>query len=81
MNATAKQLLAHALELPDGERAELAAELIDSLDPGVDSDAWTAWNAEIARRVGEMDAGTISRVPWPEARRMITEHPHDPTDG
>jgi hypothetical protein len=26
---------------------------------------------EIAKRVRELDAGTVTPVPWPEARRMI----------
>ena len=71
MNATAKQLYDNALHLPDSERAELAAWLIESLDPDVDREVDEAWDAEIKRRIDELDSGAVAAVPWPEARRMI----------
>ncbi|MEO8496967.1 MAG: addiction module protein [Planctomycetota bacterium] len=71
MNASAKQLYDHTLHLPDSERAELAALLIESLDPAVDQEVDEAWDAEIKRRVNELDSGAVTAVPWPEARRMI----------
>ena len=71
MNAIAKRLLADALALSDADRAELAAELIESLDREVDEDAPAAWSREIARRVAELDDGSVPTIPWPEARRMI----------
>ena len=71
MNATAKQLYDNALQLPDSERAELAAWLIESLDPDVDRLVDEAWDAEIKRRIDELDSGKVTAVPWPEARRMI----------
>jgi putative addiction module component (TIGR02574 family) len=69
---TRQQLYDSALKLSDQERAELAANLIDSLDPGLDIDAAEAWDSEIRRRVAELDSGSVTTVPWPEARRMIT---------
>mgnify|MGYP003952290755 CR=1 FL=1 len=71
MNTTAKQLYDNALHLPDSERAELAAWLIESLDPDVDREVDEAWGAEIKHRVDELGSGTVSTVPWPDARRMI----------
>ena len=71
MNTTAKQLYDNALRLPDSERAELAAWLIESLDPEVDREVDEAWDAEIKRRIDELDNGKVTAVPWPEARRMI----------
>lgn len=71
MNTTTKQLYDDALRLPDSERAELAAWLIESLDPEVDQDLDSAWDAEVKRRIKELDSGAVSAVPWPEARRMI----------
>ena len=71
MNTTAKQLYDNALHLPDSERAELAAWLIESLDPEVDREVDEAWDAEIKRRIDELDSGRVTAVPWPEARRMI----------
>jgi len=71
MNAPAKKLLEDALTLPDGERAELAASLIASLDRQVDEDARAEWEAEITRRLAELDNGSVTPIPWTEARRMI----------
>jgi putative addiction module component (TIGR02574 family) len=71
MNATTKRLLTGALELSDAERAELAAELIESLDREADDDATAAWNREVQRRVAELDDGSVPPIPWPEARKMI----------
>jgi len=71
MNATTKQLYENALHLPGPERAELAAWLIESLDAGGDDDVAAAWDAEIRRRIDELDGGQIAAVPWAEARRMI----------
>lgn len=71
MSTTAKQLYNNALSLPESERAELAAWLIESLDTGVDDDVNAAWDDEIKRRIEELDSGTVTTVPWPEARRMI----------
>jgi len=73
MNAPAQKLLEDALRLPQRDRAELAASLIDSLDPGVDEDAPAAWASEIERRIAELEQGTVKPVPWPEARRMIVD--------
>jgi len=71
MSPTAKDLLADALNLPDCDRAALAAWLIDSLDEEFDQDAQTAWSAEIERRLSELDDGTVTAVPWEEARKLI----------
>ncbi len=71
MNATAQKILAEALVLSESERAELAAELIDSLDASVDADAHQAWDAEVARRVAELDVGKVTCIPWDEARKII----------
>jgi putative addiction module component (TIGR02574 family) len=66
------QLRAAALALPDGDRATLAAELIDSLDPGLDVDYESAWSEEIARRIAALDSGQARTVPWDEVRARMT---------
>jgi len=71
MNATTKQLYENALHLPGPERAELAAWLIESLDAGGEDDVAAAWDAEIRRRIDELDGGQVAAIPWPEARRII----------
>ena len=71
MNTTAQELLEIALRLPDRERADLAASLIESLDQPFDADARNAWAAEVGRRVAEIDSGAVQAVPWDEARQII----------
>jgi len=73
MNAVTKKLLSDALALSDADRAELAAELIESLDRQVDEDTAAAWQQEIEHRVAELDDGSVQAIPWTEARRMIME--------
>jgi putative addiction module component (TIGR02574 family) len=63
------EILKKALALPDKERAELAATLIDSLDPAVDEDAEIAWQEEIARRLSDVESGKVKTIPWEEVRR------------
>jgi putative addiction module component (TIGR02574 family) len=64
-------VLADALRLDDDARAELAAELLASLDGPVDQDAEQAWDAEIERRIAAIEAGQIPLEPWAEVRRRI----------
>jgi putative addiction module component (TIGR02574 family) len=62
-----------ALQLPEPQRAALAARLIDSLDPTSDSDVESAWAVEIKRRIDEIDQGQVQMVSWEVARRLIVE--------
>jgi putative addiction module component (TIGR02574 family) len=71
MNAEAQRLLAEALALPENDRADLAAELLESLDVLRDEDADVAWTKEIAVRVQALDAGSVNTIPWAEVRRSI----------
>ena len=72
MKRNPAELLKEAMELPPEARAALAGSLIDSLDDQVDDDAEVAWDAEIARRIREIDEGKVKLVPWAEARRRLT---------
>ena len=71
MTRDVSELLTEALDLPQEARAALAASLIDSLDDEVDEDAEAAWATEIARRVEEVRSGSVTLIPWTEARRRI----------
>ncbi len=64
-------ILSSAKQLPVDQRARLAAELIESLEDESDNDAESAWDAEIARRLDELDAGDVQPIPWSEARQII----------
>jgi putative addiction module component (TIGR02574 family) len=60
MTETAERLKSELSALSTPERAELAFFLIGSLDHGADTDAETAWDAELARRAAEIQSGTAS---------------------
>ena len=64
-------VLADALRLEPDARAEVAAELLASLDGPTDPDAEAAWDAEIDRRIAAIEAGTIQLEPWSELKRRI----------
>jgi putative addiction module component (TIGR02574 family) len=65
-------ILKEALKLPAEARAALAGTLFDSLDESIDQDAESAWEAEIALRLKEIDEGKVELIPWAEARSKIT---------
>ena len=67
----AKDLLSNALDLDITDRAELAAQLIASLDGEHDEDVEAAWAVEIERRMTEIDGGTVRTVPWADAKARI----------
>lgn len=71
MTKAAEALLADALRLSPEVRAELAAELLASLDGPADPDAEAAWAAEIERRVDAIEAGSVALEPWDEVKRRI----------
>jgi putative addiction module component (TIGR02574 family) len=72
MNAQVDQLLDEALLLPAADRSALVAVLLDSLDGSDDASIPDAWRAEIARRRAALRDGSISPVPWAEARARLT---------
>jgi len=72
MTQVAQQLLTEALRLPVGERGELIASLIDSLEIESDPGADAAWSDEITRRLKEIDDGQVELIDRSEARRQIT---------
>ncbi|MGD9892209.1 MAG: addiction module protein [Dehalococcoidia bacterium] len=71
MGRTVETVLADAPQLGATERAELAAELIASLDGPADSDAAEAWAAEIERRLASIDAGTATLESWHDVKQRI----------
>lgn len=73
MASDADSVRAAALQLSSEARASLAAELIESLDDVEDApeDVEAAWADEVGRRLAEIDAGTVTPVPWSEARQRI----------
>lgn len=71
MTQAVAAVLADALRLDEQARAELAAELIASLDGPTDPDAESQWAAEIERRVAAVESGAATLEPWDDVRRRI----------
>ena len=73
MPSRAQQLLRDALALPLDERADVAAELLASLDEAEaehPADVEAAWAAEIERRARRVMAGESTGVSWEDVRRL-----------
>ena len=71
MSKVTPSVLADALRLAPDARAELAAELLASLDGPEDRDAQAEWNAEIDRRIEAIEAGTSALEPWDDVKHRI----------
>ena len=72
MGSTAlEKVRSEALNLSEAERAELAYNLAVSLDGPLDSDVEKAWDAEILRRLSEIDSGTANLIDRKEFRRRM----------
>ncbi|HEV3113589.1 MAG TPA: addiction module protein [Candidatus Binataceae bacterium] len=75
MQQSTKKILKQALLLPDHERAEMIAELLDSLPPAGPSEARSdeEWIAEVERRARAALAGSPG-ISWEQAWAEITDH-------
>ncbi|HEV7671021.1 MAG TPA: addiction module protein [Thermoanaerobaculia bacterium] len=81
MNSAVRiRLRSEALELSEPERAELAHDLVLSLAGPPDSQAAQEWDAELLRRMDEVEAGTAPLVDRLEFQRRMQERlsPKDP---
>jgi putative addiction module component (TIGR02574 family) len=58
-----------ALSLPAQERAQLAEQLLSSLDTLSEAEIEQLWFQEAARRASEMDQGLVQRIPAEVVRR------------
>jgi putative addiction module component (TIGR02574 family) len=76
-NVTLQALRAEALRLSEEDRAELAQDLMKSLDAPADLDAADAWDKEISRRLAEIDVGTAKLVDRAELRRRMQHRVRD----
>src|SRR5207245_2633929 len=69
MPTTVDKVYNDALTLSDEERSELAARLLEQLDP----DTWTPenWEEEVRQRVEEIRSGQATMIPWEQARAVL----------
>ncbi|HET7499820.1 MAG TPA: addiction module protein [Kofleriaceae bacterium] len=72
MATSTAKLLSEALELPRAERAELATQLLRSLDDEAELDLDEAARArELERRAAALADGTVELVPWEDFRAAL----------
>ncbi len=73
---TSEGLRREALALSEVERADLAAELLVSLEEPESADdvrARSEWSAEIERRARRVIAGGASSQSWPAVRQRVAD--------
>jgi putative addiction module component (TIGR02574 family) len=70
---TLERVRSEALDLPESERAELAQDLVASLDGPPEPDVEKAWDAEILRRLAEIEFGTAKLIDRQEFSRRMRE--------
>ena len=66
-----ERIRAEVLELTEAERAELAHDLIASLDEPRDSGVEDAWDREILRRISLIDSGQAKLLNREEFRQKM----------
>jgi putative addiction module component (TIGR02574 family) len=77
MTPEVSKLLEQALALSIEEREALADSLISNLDGKVDEGVQAAWEAEIGKRIAELDSGKAKTISWARVRkRNLAKLPH-----
>jgi putative addiction module component (TIGR02574 family) len=76
MSALLDELSKKAKDLALEERAQLAQELLESVEQEVDPEVQAAWESEIASRVAKYERGEAKLIPASdvfEAARRLTQ--------
>lgn len=73
LSGDAQQVFEAALRLPDAQRAKLADCLCESVEALADPEWEKAWSEEIARRIAQIDSGSVALHSWPEVRQRMQE--------
>lgn len=71
MRKDLQAVLQDAADLSDDDRATLAGLLIESLEGESDPDVEAAWEADLERRIGQLNAGSVDTVPWEDVRQQL----------
>ena len=71
MEKNSQAILEEALKLPSNERAAVAEQLIQSLDPIQETEVEQAWQQEIQRRLTEIKKGEATTIPWEEVQNRL----------
>jgi len=64
-------LRSQVMTLPESERAELARDLIKSLDVADDVSLSSEWELEIKKRISQIEAGTANLIDRNTFRRRM----------
>lgn len=75
---TMERLRSEALTLSGTERAELAHDLIESLDAPADEGVGEAWDNEIVRRIAQIDSGQAKLLNRDEFRKKLQDRIRNP---
>ena len=75
-----EDLIASAMQLPLSDRVALANAMLSSIELSTGSDVPqeevdAAWDAEIARRIDDIDSGRVSTIPSSEVWKRIGGKP------
>ena len=68
-----ERLRSEALMLSMPERAELAHDLLESLDAPADEGVEQAWDEEIIRRIAQIDAGQATLLSREQLRQKLQD--------
>lgn len=68
-----EQVLEQALQLTLEERAELARDLLFSLEEPTPDENLKLWIEVVAKRIEDIDGGKVQPIPGEEARRRVQE--------
>lgn len=71
MTQKSQVVLEEALKLSATERAEVAEQLISSLDEIPDTNVEQAWQEEVQRRLQQVERGEVKTIPWEEVQRRL----------
>lgn len=71
MTDKTQAIMEQALKLSPTERADMAEQLLASLDENLDSDVEKAWQEEVQRRLQQVERGEVKTIPWEEVQRRL----------
>lgn len=74
MDPRTEQLIENALQLPDGDRLEVAEAVFASLRPQDRPPFDAAWAEVVRRRSAELRTGEVVPVTWSEIKAQIADH-------
>lgn len=71
MARKAQRIIDEASKLPKKQQVEVLARLMDVLDQQTPPDVAAAWDAEIKRRIKDIDSGKAKMIPWQTVRKRL----------